>query len=415
MKTRSKLPSKEAQEAPISGPVLNPSDQNPGKLVILPKGLSQEARLVTLHDPANKKPARYILCPENGIYEFTKISATSNCPRSWLIVHDQVEAESTKDALPCTPTQSGGRSSDANDYIAAADDMLVATPYDALLFLLPALHEKSKSPEHKLYLALDDLVDETGSNSKLLRTSLQSTVIRNSLEERLCAVCDVVDAGEERMFRLSPKKLAQDLIKRAENMSKDGLPRSMENRFVTEALESPIMNQNRHDSKAETSLSNDQIEVPQTTEEHNNKLPKAVMTNDELTRVLRLRVALSFMLKSYFPAALRDDVELLLASNEQLNLTKLEEHLNHLASVRSEALALRSISDNINRKRLMNDDDDDEAADARAEKKRKQEEKDRLKKTESHGIKQLKKVDISGMKKLSSFFSKAAPKKAASG
>ncbi|KAL9092594.1 MAG: hypothetical protein Q9165_004398 [Trypethelium subeluteriae] len=414
MKTRAKAPSKEAQEAPISGPVLRPSDQNPGKLVILPKGLSQEARLVILHDPAIKKPTRYVFCPENGFYEFTRISALSNSPRSWLIVHDQVKAKSTKDVTHCDPTPSGGQSSKPDDYIAAANDMLVATPFDALFFLLPALHEKSKSPEHKLYLALDDLVDEVGSNSKFLRMSLQSTMIRNALEERLCSVCDTVDAGDERMFRLSREELVQDLIKRAQHMSKDGLPISMENRFVTEALETPIMNESRDDSRAETTLSNDPIEAPQTTEGYNNKLPKAVMTNDELTRILRLRVALSFMLKSYLPAALRHEVESLLASNEQLNLIGLEEHLNHLASVRSEALALRSISDNINRKRLMNDDDD-EAADARAEKKRRQEEKDRLKKTESQGIKQLKKVDTSGMKKLSSFFSKAAPKKAASG
>ena len=50
---------------------------------------------------------------------------------------------------------------------------------------------------------------------------------------------------------------------------------------------------------------------------------------------------------------------------------------------------------------------DDEAADLRAEKKAKKEEEERKKKSsETRGIRDLKKVDVSGMKKMSHFFGK---------
>ena len=50
--------------------------------------------------------------------------------------------------------------------------------------------------------------------------------------------------------------------------------------------------------------------------------------------------------------------------------------------------------------------EDDEAVEARAEKKRKREEEEKRKKSESRALKDLKKVNTKGMKKLSSFFTK---------
>jgi Ydr279p protein family (RNase H2 complex component). len=53
-----------------------------------------------------------------------------------------------------------------------------------------------------------------------------------------------------------------------------------------------------------------------------------------------------------------------------------------------------------------------DAAESRAEKKRRKEEEDKRKNTgQSRGVKELKKVDTSGMKKMSDFFGKAAAKK----
>ena len=56
-------------------------------------------------------------------------------------------------------------------------------------------------------------------------------------------------------------------------------------------------------------------------------------------------------------------------------------------------------------------EEDDEVVAAREEKKRKKEEEERRKKNESRGVKELKKVDTSGMKKLSAFFAKVPAKK----
>lgn len=48
---------------------------------------------------------------------------------------------------------------------------------------------------------------------------------------------------------------------------------------------------------------------------------------------------------------------------------------------------------------------DEEKIAEREEKKRKKEEEERRKKSESLGVKKLRKVDTSGMKKMSAFFS----------
>ena len=80
----------------------------------------------------------------------------------------------------------------------------------------------------------------------------------------------------------------------------------------------------------------------------------------------------------------------------------LEAHLSSIAALKSEALSLRSLSDNISRKRAV--ELDEEKIAEREEKKRKKEEEAIKKKNEGRGVKQLKKVDTSGMKKMSSFF-----------
>ena len=416
MKTRSKPRAKEAQEAQeatISAPTLGPTDENPGKLFVLPKSLSQEARITTLRNPAFGRSARYLYCPENGFFEFTQISAASNSPKSWLMIKDRAEAKTPKHVQRDASQQSGDVCSKNDDYVAADSDMLIATPFDTLFFLLPALHERSKSPQDKLYLSLDDYVDELHDNSKVLRMSLQSAIVRDALAKRLRAVCDAVDAGEEQMFRLSRPKLVQELIRRAQGMSTGGLPTSMEDHFVREALQSPVMNMSGEDSKEDEGQDCGKVKETQT--EEDGQLPRsAVAANDDLARLLRVRVAFKFLVTSYLPTPIRLEMETLLASNEYLDFSKLDEYLEHIASVRSEALALRSLSENINRKRALNDDGDEVAA-AKAAKKRKQEEEERLKKNESRAMKELKKADTSGMKKLSSFFGKAVPKQASTG
>ena len=93
----------------------------------------------------------------------------------------------------------------------------------------------------------------------------------------------------------------------------------------------------------------------------------------------------------------------LLSTSTTPNFAPLTEHLSAIAKLKSEAAALRSISDNISRKRQLEYDEDKIAE--REEKKRKKEEEDKKKKSEGRGIKALKKVDTTGMKKMSAFFS----------
>ena len=413
MKTRSKPTAKDAKEISVSGPTLSSNDENPGKLFILPSELSQEARLVTLHNPAINTPNRYLYCPQHGFFEFTKVSAPAHCPQSWLFVKDRDETEGTNDAQKSSVPNSTSCTSNQEDYVASSGDMLIATPFDALFFFLPALHGNSKLPHDQLYLSVDDYVEALKDNSDVLRTSLQSTAIRRSFEQRLRAVCDVVDAGEEQMFRLSRPKLFQELTVKAQRMSEGGLPSSMESKFVQEPLESPIFNVGQ-DDKAKDNLSDSNYSQTVGTKEQKQEPPCATDSiDDEMKGLLRVRVALQFMLKTYLPGELRLQMEEMLKSNDHLNFDKLDEHLGKLSSIRSKALALRSMSENISRKRGL--DDGDEAVEARAEKKRKQEEEERRKKNENRSIKQLKKVNTSGMKKLSSFFNKAQPKKASSG
>jgi len=61
----------------------------------------------------------------------------------------------------------------------------------------------------------------------------------------------------------------------------------------------------------------------------------------------------------------------------------------------------------VSRKRAL---EDDEALAGREEKKRRKEEEEKRKKAEGRAVKMLKKVDTSGMKKMSAFFKKVEKK-----
>jgi hypothetical protein len=93
-----------------------------------------------------------------------------------------------------------------------------------------------------------------------------------------------------------------------------------------------------------------------------------------------------------------------------VDFSPLDKHLALINQLKKEAQALRSMSDNISRKRSADEDEDVlEKAEA---KKRKKEEEEIRKKNMSRGVQQLKKADTSGMKKLSAFFAaKPATKK----
>ncbi|KAL8634276.1 MAG: hypothetical protein Q9228_008130 [Teloschistes exilis] len=126
---------------------------------------------------------------------------------------------------------------------------------------------------------------------------------------------------------------------------------------------------------------------------------------EEIKDLLRLRTALHFVTSLYLPSPLVSSInKLILSPSCPIDFKPLENHLDHITKLRAEALAARSLSD-FSRKRSM--DEDDEVAEERAEKRRRKEEEDKRQKTGlSRGVRDLKKVDVTGMKKMSDFFGK---------
>jgi hypothetical protein len=398
---------------------------NPPKLFVLPKDTSSDARIVTLDNPATSTPSRYYFCPSKGFYEFTRIAAPKKACRSWLITsqdakptHDNVTPEKEESKETTDDTESGLGSG----YVTKNADLFLATPIDLLFLILPALAPKSAKDEKQHFLELDDYTDKLSSSSRHWRSLLaQYPTLKGMLEKKMRTLCDTVDAGDETMYRISHSKLLATLIKKAERMAKNGLPPSMEEKFVKTALEVPVMSVRREDSTlsavSESGTSTPAVDSQASTTADAESQATDITTPDEaevpakptlqtpegIPHLLRLRTALTYLTSSYLPPTLAATVTSSLSTSTSPDFSPLTTHLATIAKLKSEAAALRSISDNISRKRQFECDEDKIAE--REEKKRKKEEEERKKKSEGRGIKALKKVDTSGMKKMSAFFS----------
>ncbi|OJD40628.1 ribonuclease subunit b [Diplodia corticola] len=438
MKTRSKKPSakNDAPEktAPAAGPAPPTADPNPPKLFVLPRDVSSQAHIVTLPNPASSSANRYFCCPSKGFYEFTRVAAPKSASKSWLLAPQRYgEPEQRKEA---DNVDGETVHSLRNGYTLKSPDIFVATPVDALFLALPALVPSAKGGEKQLFLSVEDHMDSLGSSCAQLRKLLENDTLRTRVEERMAAACDTVDAGDEKMFRLSIEKLARELLAKAERFVGNGLPASMEEKFVRKALERPVMSIKREDTtvslvsedgeaaKTETTTATTtDAEMTTDSQKSDDYAATSAMTDQQTTspaqqqpidapegipHLLRLRTAIDFISSSYLPPSIRALLQPAWSSNSMVDFDPLDKHLQELATLRSEAQALRSLSDNITRKHGM---EDDEAAAMRAEKKRKKDEEEVKKKNQSRGVKQLAKADTSGMKKLSSFFTKAPVKK----
>ena len=324
-------------------------------------------------------------------------------------------------------------------YTVKNAEMLIATPIDHLFLLLPSfIHDSSaKSPASKrLFLSADDLLEKLSERSKHFNHLSSHEQTRLVMEQRMGAVCDTVKAGDEEMYRLSEEKLLREMVRKAKNMIAKGLPASMEERFVRKALETPVMVVKHEESSVSgTTMSQNEVSTSESlasealdsqastasaestasgmsasTEMTDPEEITPAMNASELYYLLRLRTALSYIISSYVPPAIAKSLNTLISSGKsQVDFTILEERLASIAKMRAEALASRSFGD-YSRKRSMYEDDD--GAETRAEKKRKKEEEEKNKKaSESRGIKDLKKVDTTGMKKMSDFFGKATATK----
>ncbi|OOQ91823.1 hypothetical protein PEBR_09636 [Penicillium brasilianum] len=396
---------------------LTPAEK-PSKTFILPSNTSANARLLSLPNPQSGELSRYFFCPERGIFEFTVVASPASAPRSILFTpkHQLTKSTSKDDNSPATPS------------IAKKAELLVATPIDAAFFLVPLLSSSSKTGQ-SLFQPLDDVIDSNDDLHPHFRYVLYDETFRKTLLARAEAVCDTVEAGDENVFRFSETKLLKELLAKAEHMAAQGLPASLEERFIRQALAAPLMsvkrddaltNQGSKDSEAspvESDERSDSLSTMATTATPSVSTPAGETTpipqpgddeSDDIRRLQRISILLSFMKESYLSSSLSSRIDEMLASQDSpLDLKPLTDRLKELATLRAEAIASRGVSD-FSRKRGL----DDEDVEDRAEKKRrKEEEEKKAKASESRGVRDLKKVNTIGMKKMSDFFGKAAVKK----
>lgn len=248
----------------------------------------------------------------------------------------------------------------------------------------------------------------------------------------MAAVCDTAEAGDEVMFRFREDKLLDQLLSKAKKMSEAGLPKSMEEKFVSKALEAPVLGIKKSNPTTtlqtqESTLSEAKSDLLPEMEESQSSVgttatttsdastaatsvtddaESAMQASEEVTKLQRLRIAVSFIFSSYVPPSMAVVLKKMLADGKgSVDFSALDEYVAQLTKLRQEAMLSRSASD-YSRKRTMDEEDED-----RREKRRKKEEEDKRKKAgESRGVKELKKVNVSGMKKMSDFFKPKGPK-----
>lgn len=427
------------------------AEGEPYSTFILPTNTSSEARFVLLQHPRDGAQRRFYFCPSKGIYEIAKISANTHDLRSILFTPDRdliaLQAGKVEDELhEITIIEKEAASSGialtaeinpSNGYVNKTAEIFVATPFDPVFILLPLLDQSATTsrtqPGGGLFRPFDDILDEHPEDDGHLRHVLNNPMFRPTLLTAMSYVCDTVDAGDEHMYRLSMLKLCNYIFSKARKAVENGLPASMEERFVTRSLEVPMLGVKRVESGVSCSTEETDAAVerpiPGTSESQSSIAPLSTSVSiseississatsigivdhapsEGLRHLQRLRTAMSFITASYLNPVLSTKLAELSRDSKALpDLAPLDEHLQHLAKLRAEALATRSLSD-FSRKRNL--DEDDEAAEDRAEKKRKQEEEDKKKRSqESRGVRDLKKVNVSGMKKMNDFFAKKGP------
>ncbi|EEQ83873.1 hypothetical protein RJZ56_002103 [Blastomyces dermatitidis] len=450
MRTRSQQPAGSSGTNQETCKPALPAPSKPTKTLILPCNATDDARFILLENPRSGALGRYYFCPKLGLYEFTAISSSA-VPRSILftptakcttssatdkqeinarntssdIAADDVSAEKNEIIQQVVENQALAKAT-----IAKEAQLLVATPVDILFFLLPILvPARGNSASRKHFQPLDDMIDSQDTLSATLKHVFSVATFRERVEARMIAVCDTVEAGET-MYRLNEDKLLKELISKAERMAAGGLPPSLEERFIHRALELPVLSVKRHDLPTTSTSSNPSDVADDTNNTVENSpdkpesqssasfaasvvsTPNTIITppidnspsNCDVHHLLRVRTSISFLQSSYLPKHLSSRIETLLSSPETSpkDFSPLTQHLKLVAELRAKALASRSMSD-FSRKRGT---EDDEEVDIRAEKKRKEEQEKKKRMGESRAVRDLKKVNVSGMKKLSSFFQK---------
>lgn len=446
VQTRSSASSSPVKDKAPTKVILPSAEAEPYKMFVLPSGTSKDARFVLLKNPRDGVRRRYYFCPLKGLYEIAKISAGAHDLRSVLFAPGEEETTSEAGSmLDKLNTEKVGnerafgdnatllKGSSFEGYVNKVAEMFVATPFDPIFILLPLLDLPSTTLRIQsgegLFRPFDDILDEQPDHDRHLRHVLTDQSFRPTLLRAMSCICDSVDAGDEQMYRLSMRKLYEYLLTKARRVVENGLPASLEERFVTRSLEVPMLSVKREEGTAACAGQVNDVTTGCRTPDVSESQSSAASTTTTiaiseassvtsvgivddvpsagLRYLQRLRIAMSFITASYLnPIMGAKLAETSRDSKASPDFGPLDEHLQQIAELRAEALASRSLSD-FSKKRNL---DDDEATEERAEKKRKQEEEDKKKKSQqSRGIRHLKKANISGMKKMSDFFAKKGP------
>ena len=432
---------------------LPPSTANPPKLFILPSKASKEARIVSLLNPRHAKPTRYLACPETGLYEFTRIAAPKSAPRSWLIECPAAGGGGGGGDVERKTSSDDNNDDDDNDEFSAqvtkGADLFVATPIDPLFLVLPALAAASRPDKKRYFLSSDDHFDSIARESPHLSAVLRlGGGLRRLLEARLAAACETSEGPDaEPMFRFSEDRLLDELLSKAATTAARPLPASMEDRFVTKALEVPMLGVKRENpvqeqtepestsvdatpSAAESSESQVSVSAQSatstaatsateetttaapvtaesastTTTTTTTTAPPTQTPSEEVTKLQRQHTAFQFLLSRYISSPLAATLTTHLAArpSHRQTFAPLDEHLTRVARLRQEAQAARSAGGDYSSRKRGADGDEE-----RAEIKRRKEEEEKRKKAGlSRGVRDLQKVNTAGMKKMSDFFKK---------
>jgi len=141
--------SEPAEDLAVTSKSLPPNETNAPIVFVLPEKRCQDARIVTLPNPATSIESRYYCCPEEGLYEFTKLAAPRKTPSSWLLAPDRGGSSST--GLDESAKQTTHDAALVDGYTIEQPDLFIATPIDPLFLLLPALTGAGHSDDKQLY------------------------------------------------------------------------------------------------------------------------------------------------------------------------------------------------------------------------------------------------------------------------
>lgn len=397
------------------------------RVFLLPKATpdSPNFTIISLPHPRTSTSTRFLLHPDTGLHEITKITPTATAPRSWLFAGAPSDTKDGK--TPVDWVGDGQTIQDASLY--------VSTPVDPLFVLLPRLLPAGAPKTH--FLPLDDVLDtftatddddvgDSADKSHWGAALKPGSVVRRQVEARIRVVCDTVDVDGETAYRPSLEKVLALLVAKCEAMAEGGLPKSMEDMFVVKPLVLPISEAQPEGGEEEVGKEGDDAAIEEASRTtlvvvgKSNEEKKDEETADEestppkprnllppaskaIIQLLRLRVASQFLSASYLTTHLSVLLATVLTSAH--DFTSLDTYLSELKRLRSEALSLRS--GDFSMKRGLDDDGGDAGAGKRRKKEEEEAEKKR-KKNVSRGVRDLGKANTRGMAKMTSFFKKKA-------